>query len=73
MDASVCEIEKTPHVEMAEDICTLLEQAILNTFLRPRPIGRGKPPFLWFLPASSLIRTYSRDGRSVRTETPVHT
>ena len=32
MDASVCEIEKTPHVDMAEDICTLLEQTILKYF-----------------------------------------
>ena len=44
MDASVCEIEKTPHVEMAEDICTLLEQTILKYFPpteadRPRQVS----------------------------------
>ena len=32
MGASATEIEKTPHVEMAEDICTLLEQTILKYF-----------------------------------------
>lgn len=32
MDASASAIEKTSDVEMAEDICTLLEQTILKYF-----------------------------------------
>jgi hypothetical protein len=32
MDASASAIEKPPDAEMAEDICTLLEQTILKYF-----------------------------------------
>jgi hypothetical protein len=44
MDASASAIEKTSDVEMAEDICTLLEQTILKYFPaneadRPRQVS----------------------------------
>jgi hypothetical protein len=42
MDASASAIEKTSDVEMAEDICTLLEQTILKYF--PPTANEADPP-----------------------------